>query len=79
MHSCYRRLLLLGSRQSILFRMTRRNKLQYLILIQDWVKAVVLPRSKYNQTFDPFYSEVLPSLCEDCHENCTISHEFLTQ
>ena len=61
------------------FRMTRRNKLQYLIHIQDWVKAVVFRRSKCNPAFALFYPGVLPPLCQDCHENCTLSHEFLTQ
>ena len=39
-------LIILVVRQAILFRMTRRNKLQYLIHIQDWVKIVMLRRSK---------------------------------
>ena len=38
------------------FRMTRRKKLQYLIHIQDWVKAVVFRRSKCN----PAFGYVLP-------------------
>ena len=61
------------------FRMARRNKLQYLIHIQDWVKAVVFRRSNTNPPFVLFYPGVLPPSCQDCHENCTLSHEFLTQ
>ena len=38
-------LIILVVRQAILFGMTRRNKLQYLFHIQDWVKEVVLRRS----------------------------------
>ena len=72
-------LLLLWSVKPFYFRMTRRDKLQNLIHIQDWVKVVVLRRSKYNQTFDLFYSEVLPYLRQDRHENCTISYESLMQ
>ena len=34
---------------------------------------------KCNQAFGPFYPEVLPSLRQDRHENCTISYEFLMQ
>ena len=43
-HRC---LLLLWSVKPFYSRMTRRNKLQYLIHTQDWVLAVVLRRSKY--------------------------------
>ena len=46
MHAFVRRcLLLLWSVKPFYSGMTRRNKLQYLIHIQDWVKAVVLRRS----------------------------------
>ena len=41
----YRCLLLLWSVKPFYRRMTRRNKLQYLFHIQDWVKEVVLRRS----------------------------------
>ena len=41
--------------------MTRRNKLQYLIHIQDWVKVVVFRRSNANPAFALFYLGVLPS------------------
>ena len=41
----YRCLLLLWSVKPFYHRMTRRNKLQYLFHIQDWVKEVVLRRS----------------------------------
>ena len=41
----YRCLLLLWSVKPFHRRMTRRNKLQYLFHIQDWVKEVVLRRS----------------------------------
>ena len=41
-HQC---ILFLWSVKPFYFRMTRRNKLQYLIHIQDWVKEVVLRRS----------------------------------
>ena len=41
----YRCLLLLWSVKPFYRRMTRRNKLQYLFPIQDWVKEVVLRRS----------------------------------
>ena len=41
----YRYLLLLWSVKPFYRRMTRRNKLQYLFHIQDWVKEVVLRRS----------------------------------
>ena len=72
-------LIILVVRQAILFRMTRRNKLQYLIHIQDWVKAVVFRRSNANPAFVLFYPEVLPSWCQECHDNCTNSYEFLMQ
>ena len=42
-HRC---LLLLWSVKPFYSRVTRRNKLQYLIHIPDWVKIVVLRRSK---------------------------------
>ena len=41
----HRYLLLLWSVKPFYRRMTRRNKLQYLFHIQDWVKEVVLRRS----------------------------------
>ena len=41
----YRGLLLLWSVKPFYSGMTRRNKLQYLVHFQDWVKAVVLRRS----------------------------------
>ena len=31
-----------------------------------------------NPAFALFYLGVLPPLCQDCHRNCSISHEFLT-
>ena len=43
--SVYRCLLLSWSVKPFYSRMTRRNKLQYLIHFQDWVKEVVLRRS----------------------------------
>ena len=43
----YRCLLLLWSVKPFYRRMTRRNKLQYLFHIQDWVKEVVLRRSNW--------------------------------
>ena len=48
-------------RQAVLFRMTRRNKLQYLVHIQDRVKEVVFRRSDAIQLLILFYPEVLPS------------------
>jgi hypothetical protein len=47
-HRC---LLLLWSVKPLYLRMTRRNKLQYLIHIQDWVRAVVFHRSKCQSSF----------------------------
>ena len=52
----YRCLLLLWSVKPFYRRMTRRNKLQYLFHIQDWVKEVVLRRSNAN----PAFGSVLP-------------------
>ena len=75
-HRC---LLLLWSVKSFYSRMTRRNKLQYLVHFQDWVKAVVLRRSNTNPVFVLFYPEVLPSLCQESHRNYTSSYEFLVQ
>ena len=75
-HRC---LWLLWSVKPFYSGMTRRNKLQYLIHIQDWVKAVVLRRSNTNPVFVLFHPGVLPSLCQEYHENCTTSYEFLTQ
>ena len=57
----YRCLLLLWSVKPFYRRMTRRNKLQYLFHIQDWVKEVVLRRSNANPAFALFYLGVLPS------------------
>ena len=75
-HRC---LLLLWSVKPFYPGMTRRNKLQYLIHIQDWVKAVVIRRSNTNPVFVLFYPEVLPSLCQESHRNYTSSYEFLVQ
>ena len=47
----YRCLLLLWSVKPFYRGMTRRNKLQYLFHIQDWVKEVVLRRSKCQPSF----------------------------
>ena len=47
----YRCLLLLWSVKPFYRGMTRRNKLQYLFHIQDWVKEVVLRRSKCQSSF----------------------------
>ena len=58
----HRYLLLLWSVKPFYSRMTRRNKLQYLIHIQDWVKAVVLRRSNTNPVFVLSHPGVLPSL-----------------
>ena len=52
----YRCLLLLWSVKPFYRRMTRRNKLQYLFHIQDWVKEVVCRRSNAN----PAFGSVLP-------------------
>ena len=62
----YRCLLLLWSVKPFYRGMTRRNKLQYLIHIQDWVKVVVFRRSKCQSRFfsvlprsiTPFMSEL---------------------
>ena len=58
----YRCLLLLWSVKPFYRGMTRRNKLRYLIHIQDWVKAVVFRRSNTNPAFVLFYLGVSPSL-----------------
>ena len=55
-HPCYRCLLFLWSVKPFYSGMTRRNKLQYLIHIQDWVKVVVSRRSKCQ----PSFCSVLP-------------------
>ena len=47
----YRCLLLLWSVKPFYSGMTRRNKLQYLIHIQDWVKVVVFRRSNCYSSF----------------------------
>ena len=60
-------------------RMTRRNKLQYLIHIQDWVKVVVFRKSNAKPAFALFYLGVLFYLCQEYHRNCTISYELLMQ
>ena len=52
----YRCLILLWSVKPFYRRMTRRNKLQYLFHIQDWVKVVVFRRSNAN----PAFGSVLP-------------------
>ena len=52
----YRCLSLLWSVKPFYRRMTRRNKLQYLLHIQDWVKVVVFRRSNAN----PAFGSVLP-------------------
>ena len=52
----YRCLLLLWSVKPFYRRMTRRNKLQYLFHIQDWVKVLVFRRSNAN----PAFGSVLP-------------------
>ena len=54
--SAHRCLLLLWSVKPFYSRMTRRNKLQYLVHIQDWVKVVVSHRSKCQ----PSFCSVLP-------------------
>ena len=75
----YRCLLLLWSVKPFYRRMTRRNKLQYLFHIQDWVKVVVFRRSNAYPAFVPIYLWVLPSLCQESHEDCTNPYEFLLQ
>ena len=62
----YRCLLLLWSVKPFYSRMTRRNKLQYLIHIQDWVKVVVFYRSNAIQLllcstleYYPFYVRIV--------------------
>ena len=62
----HRYLLLLWSVKPFYFRMTRRNKLQYLIHIQDWVKVVVFYRSNAIQLllcstleYYPFYVRIV--------------------
>ena len=67
-HRC---LLFLWSVEPFYFRMTRRNKLQYLIQIQDWVKVVVFRRSKCQSIF----CSVLPWSVTISYRNCTISYE----
>ena len=52
LHRC---LLLLWSVKPFHSGMTRRNKLQYLIHFQDWVKVVVFRRSNINPAFVLFY------------------------
>ena len=75
-HRC---LLLLWSVKPFHSGMTRRNKLQYLIHFQDWVKVVVFRRSKCQSSFWICSTLKYYLLCQDCHENCTTSYEFLTQ
>ena len=72
-------LLLLWSVKPFYSRMTRRNKLQYLIHIQDWVKVVVLHRSNTNPAFVLLHLGVLPSLYQEYHGNYTPSYELLIQ
>ena len=48
--SVYQLIVRIGSKPSY-SGMTRRNKLQYLIHFQDWVKVVVLHRSKCQSSF----------------------------
>ena len=50
-----------------------------LFHFQDWVKAVVFRRSSCNPASGLFYLEVLPSLYQEYHWNCTPSYEFLLQ
>jgi len=50
-HSCYRCLIFLLFVKPFYFRMTRRNKLQYLVHLWDWVKVVVFRRSKRQTSF----------------------------
>ena len=56
----HRYLLLLWSVKPFYSGMTRRNKLQYLIHIQDWVKAVVLRKSMPIQLLICSTSEYYP-------------------
>ena len=72
-------LLLLWSVKPFYSGMTRRNKLQYLFHIQDWVKEVVLADQIANFAFALFYLGVLPSLYRDCYRNCAPSYELLVQ
>ena len=67
-HRC---LLFLWSIKPFYSGMTRRNKLEYLVHFQDWVKVVVLCRSNANPAFALFYPGVLPFLCQECHRKCT--------
>ena len=72
--------LLLWSVKPFYSRMTRRNKLQYLIHIQGWVKVVVPRRSKCQPSFwILLHLGVLPSLYQEYHGNCTPSYELLIQ
>ena len=75
-HRC---LLLLWSVNPFYSGMTRRNKLQNLIHIQDWVKAVVFRRSNAIQLLVCSTLKYYPSLYQEYHENCTPSYELLIQ
>ena len=79
MHSSSSMPIILVVRQAILFGMTRRNKLQYPVHFKDWVKAIVFRRSKCQSSFCSVLPWSITILCQDCHENCTFSHEFLMQ
>ena len=78
-------LLLLWSVKPFYSRMTRRNKLQYLIHIQDWVKVVVFCRSNAIQLFlcstleyYPFYvrtiMRIAPPLMNSWRSNASCHH-----
>ena len=78
MHSCYRCLLLLWSVNPFYSGVTRRNKLQYLFSISRiGSKQLCAADQNGNPVFVLFYTEVLPSLCEESHRNYTSSYEFL--
>jgi hypothetical protein len=74
-HRC---LLLLWPVKSFYSGMTRRNKTPVPHPYLGLGQSNCIPRIKLPiQLLILFYPEVLPTLCQECHENCTFLYEFL--
>jgi hypothetical protein len=74
-HRC---LLLLWPVKSFYSGMTRRNKTPVPHPYLELGQSNCIPRIKLPiQLLILFYPEVLPTLCQECHENCTFLYEFL--
>ena len=74
-HRC---LLLLWSVKPFYSGMTRRNKTPVPHPYSGLGQSSCVLQLKYQSSFCSVLPKVLPTLCQECHENCTFSYELLT-